>query len=131
MSGKFFVTSKMKQNPSSCSIWIWNYHLEPSKSKSRISPGPYGSPLWKMLLILSNTLISKHCFLCLNLCIDIQSKFYVKILVIKHDMDPKLLQKNWIILNPFLIKSCLAWSLFRHLYIGLALKASCVISLVL
>ena len=45
MSGKFFVTSKMKQNPSSCSIGIWNYHLEPSKSKSRISPGPYGSPL--------------------------------------------------------------------------------------
>ena len=45
-SGKFFVTSKMKQNPSSCSIGIWNYHLEPSKSKSRIFPGPYGSPLW-------------------------------------------------------------------------------------
>ena len=44
-SGKIFVTSKMKQNPSSCSIGIWNYHLAASKSKSRIFPGPYPSPL--------------------------------------------------------------------------------------
>ena len=44
-SGKNFVTSNMKQNPSSCSIGIWNYHLAASKSKSRIFPGPYPSPL--------------------------------------------------------------------------------------
>ena len=44
-SGKFFVTSKMKQNPSSCSIGIWNYHLAPSKLKSRIFLCPYASPL--------------------------------------------------------------------------------------
>ena len=46
MSGKFFVTSKMEQNPSGCAIGIWNYHLAPSESKSRIFPGPYPSPLW-------------------------------------------------------------------------------------
>ena len=38
---------KMERNPSSCSIGIWNYHLAPSKSKSRIFPGPYPSPLCK------------------------------------------------------------------------------------
>ena len=46
MSGKNFLTSKMEQNPSSCSIGIWNYHLALSKSKSRIFPSPYPSPLW-------------------------------------------------------------------------------------
>ena len=45
MSGKKFLTSKMEQNPSSCSIGIWNYPLALSKSKSRIFPGPYPSPL--------------------------------------------------------------------------------------
>ena len=42
-----------------------------------------------MLLILSNTPISKHYCLCLNSCLDIpaKSKFYVKNLVTKHNMD--------------------------------------------
>ena len=44
-SEKNLVTSKMKQNPSSCSFGIWNYHLVPSKLKSRILPCPYASPL--------------------------------------------------------------------------------------
>ena len=35
----------MEQNPSGCFIGIWNYHLAPLKSKSRIFPGPYQSPL--------------------------------------------------------------------------------------
>ena len=42
-----------------------------------------------MLLILSNTPISKHYCLCLNPCLDIptKSKFYVKNLVTKHNKD--------------------------------------------
>ena len=42
-----------------------------------------------MLLILSNTSISKHYCLCLNPCLDIptKSKFYVKNLVTKHNKD--------------------------------------------
>ena len=45
----------------------------------------------KMLLILSNTPISKHYCLCLNPCLDIptKSKFYVKNLVTKHNKDLK------------------------------------------
>ena len=50
MSGKIFLTSKMEQNPSSCSIGIWNYHLALSKSKSRIFPGPYPSPMWNEII---------------------------------------------------------------------------------
>ena len=45
-SEKNLVTSKMEQNPSSCSIGIWNYHLAPSKLKPRIFLCPYASPLW-------------------------------------------------------------------------------------
>ena len=42
-----------------------------------------------MLLILTNTTISKYYFLCLNPCLDTHvNKFYVKIRVIKHKMDP-------------------------------------------
>ena len=42
-----------------------------------------------MLLILSNTPISKHYFLCLNPCLDTPvNNFYVKIHVIKHEKDP-------------------------------------------
>ena len=36
----------MEQNPSSCSIGIWNYHLAPSKLKSRIFLCPCACPLW-------------------------------------------------------------------------------------
>ena len=35
----------MEQNPSSCPIGIWNYHLAPSRSKSRILLCPHASPL--------------------------------------------------------------------------------------
>ena len=42
-----------------------------------------------MLLILSNTPISKHYNLCLNVPVNkFSQNFYVKIHVIKHDMDP-------------------------------------------
>ena len=46
-----------------------------------------------MFLILSNTPISKHYFFCLNDCLatsvkKVESKFYVKIYVTKHDVDP-------------------------------------------
>ena len=44
-SKKNLLVSKMEQNPFSCSIGIWNYHLAASKSKSRIFPGHYRSPL--------------------------------------------------------------------------------------
>ena len=42
-----------------------------------------------MLLVLSNTPISKHHCLCLNSCLDIPTKlkFYVKNLVTKHNLD--------------------------------------------
>ena len=49
-SEKNLATSKMEQNPSSCSIGIWNYHLAPSKSKSGIFPCPYASPLWDWMI---------------------------------------------------------------------------------
>ena len=39
------VVSKMEQNQFSCSIGIWNYHLAPSKSESKIFLWPYASPL--------------------------------------------------------------------------------------
>ena len=45
-SEKILLTSKMEQNPSSCSIGIWNYHLAPSRLKSKILPCLYASPLW-------------------------------------------------------------------------------------
>ena len=41
-----------------------------------------------ILLILSNTPISKHYNLGLDPCLNIQSKFHVKFHVIKNDMDP-------------------------------------------
>ena len=41
-----------------------------------------------ILLILSNTPISKHYNLGLDPCLNIQSKFHVKFHVIKRDMDP-------------------------------------------
>ena len=42
-----------------------------------------------LLLILSNTPISKHYNLCLNVPVNkFSQNFYVKIYVIKHDMDP-------------------------------------------
>ena len=44
-SKKNLLVSKMEQNPFSCSIGIWNYHLTPSKSESRIFLWPYASPL--------------------------------------------------------------------------------------
>ena len=46
-SEKNLLTSKMEQNPSSCSIGIWNYHLAPSKLKSKIFLCPYACPLCK------------------------------------------------------------------------------------
>ena len=44
-SKKSLVVSKMELNQFSCSIGIWNYHLAPSKSESRIFLCPYASPL--------------------------------------------------------------------------------------
>ena len=44
-SKKNLTVLKMKQKPFSCSIGIWNYHLAPSKSESRIFLWPYASPL--------------------------------------------------------------------------------------
>ena len=44
-SEKNLVTFKMERNLSSCSIGIWNYHLAPSKLKSRIFLCPYACPL--------------------------------------------------------------------------------------
>ena len=44
-SEKNLVNSEIEQNLSSSSIGIWNYHLAPSKLKSRILPCPYASPL--------------------------------------------------------------------------------------
>ena len=49
-SEKNLVTSKMEQNPSSCSIGIWNYHLAKTNFKSRIFPHPYASPLWNQCI---------------------------------------------------------------------------------
>ena len=40
----------MKQKPFSCSIGIWNCHLAPSKSESRIFLWPYASPLCRPFL---------------------------------------------------------------------------------
>ena len=53
----------MQQNSSSCFIGIWNYHLAPSKSKSRIFPGPYPSPLCTKAVINPATVLnSQVCF---------------------------------------------------------------------
>ena len=62
-SKKNLVTSKMEQNPFSCSIGIWNYHLAPSKSESRIFLCPYASTLclsgdWISILFHQKTLIT-------------------------------------------------------------------------
>ena len=50
-SKKNLTVLKMKQKPFSCSIGIWNYHLAPSKSESRIFLWPYASPLCKLFQI--------------------------------------------------------------------------------
>ena len=50
-SKKNLVVSKMEQNSFTCSIGIWNYHLTPSKSVSRIFLWPYASPLWPCYIL--------------------------------------------------------------------------------
>ena len=62
-SKKNLLVSKMEQNPFSCSIGIWNYHLTPSKSESRIFLWPYASPLWSESLSAGK----KHKFLTIEM----------------------------------------------------------------
>ena len=55
----------MEQNSYSCSIGIWNYHLAPSKSESRIFLWPYASPLCVLINrrhVIFWMSISKVCF---------------------------------------------------------------------
>ena len=65
-SEKNVLTSKMEQNPSSCSIGIWNYHLAPSKSKSRILLCPYASPLWTIRIFVFQWSFGKLYFFSLT-----------------------------------------------------------------
>ena len=72
----------------------------------------------KMLLILSNTPISKHYCLCLNPCLDIptKSKFYVKNLVTKHNKDlnnKSLIYRKIGPLSPSNFKGSKNWGLKR------------------
>ena len=98
-SEKNLVSSKMEQNPSSCSIGIWNYHLAPSKSKSRIFPGPYASPLCDLCLAYvwkaekAERVVHNHWnvgiqiidfFLnCFNVCFFHVDAIYMNIIILK------------------------------------------------
>ena len=50
------VREKKEQNPSSCSIEVWNYHMAPSELKSRINPQSLCKPTVYITFEISNAI---------------------------------------------------------------------------
>ena len=123
---KIFLTSKMEQNPSSCSIGIWNYPLPPSKLKSRIFPGPYPSPLcpyrvftcskilFCIFLNIKVCLISSHNLLYIWICQEKQKNKFFKNCILQRPWEKVLLQTycQKIYLNGFKIQLKSMWGSF-------------------